>query len=104
MTLKVCTKILFEYIYDDYFVAIEEFLNVEYEFDFTFLGQNDPKITNDDIYLIFDNIEVNSVMPSLIGIEGDDLISLEDLGREDKNRALDLIETNLNGFIQNLMS
>ena len=97
--MKGVHKILFEYIYDDYFVGIEEFLNVEYEFDFTFLG-NDPKITNDDIYLIFDNLEVNTIMPSLIGLEGDDLISLEDLGREDKNRALDLIETNLNAFIK----
>lgn len=62
--LKGVHKILFEYIYEDYFVAIEEFLRVDYEFDFTFLG-DDVKITNEDIYLIADNLEVNSIMPSL---------------------------------------
>ena len=70
-------KILFEYIYEDYFVGFEEFLQVDYEFDFTFLGHN-PKITNEDIYLIFDSLEVDSIMPSLINQEGDDLILVED--------------------------
>ena len=36
-------KILFDYIYRDYFVAIEEFLQVDYEFDFTFLSCTIPK-------------------------------------------------------------
>lgn len=102
--LKSVHKILFEYIYEDYFVAIEEFLRVDYEFDFTFLG-DDVKITNEDIYLIADNLEVNSIMPSLIGLDGDDLISLDDLNSDDKNRALDLIEENLNNFIEeNILS
>ena len=92
-------KILFEYIYEDYFVAIEEFLQVDYEFDFTFLGR-DVKITNEDIYLILDNLEVNSIKPSLIDVEGDDLISLDELDSDDKAKALDLIEDNLNNFIR----
>ena len=91
-------KILFEYIYQDYFVTIEKFLRVGYEFDFSFLGHN-PKITNDDIYLIADNLEVNSIMPSLIGLEGDELINLNELEADVKNNALDLIEDNLNDFI-----
>ena len=92
-------KILFEYIYEDYFVAIEEFLQVDYEFDFTFIGE-DVKITNEDIYLILDNLEVNSIKPSLIDVEGDDLISLDELDSDDKAKALDLIEDNLNTFIR----
>ena len=93
-------EILFEYIYTDYFVGIEKFLKVDYEFDFTFLGHN-PKITNEDIYLIADNLEVSSIMPSLIGMEGEELISIDDLGADDKQQALDIIEENLNQFIKN---
>ncbi len=91
-------KILFEYIYEDYFVGFEEFLQVDYEFDFTFLGHN-PKITNEDIYLIFDSLEVDSIMPSLINQEGDDLILIEDLSPKDKVDVLNLVEGNLNNFI-----
>jgi DNA helicase-2/ATP-dependent DNA helicase PcrA len=97
-------RMLFEYICEDYFVGIEEFLQVDYEFDFTFLGHN-PKITNEDIYLIADNLEVSMIMPSLIGHDGDDLIGVDELSSEDKNRALDLIEDNLNDFIrQNILT
>ena len=91
-------KILFKYIYDDYFVGIEQFLNVDYEFDFAFLGHN-PKITNEDIYLIADNLEVSSILPSLLGLEGNDLISIENLSAQDKQKALNIIEENLNKFI-----
>ena len=97
--MKSVHKILFEYIYDDYFLGIEEFLQVDYEFDFSFLGHN-PKITNDDIYMIVDNLEVNSIMPSLIGREGDELLSIEDLSSEDKQNVLNLVESNLNQFIK----
>ena len=97
--LESVHKVLFKYIYEDYFVGFEEFLQVDYEFDFSFLGDN-PKITNEDIYLILDNLEVNSVMPSLIDLEGDDLVSIEDLESADKIRALNLIEENLNKFIK----
>ncbi|WP_405294268.1 ATP-dependent helicase, partial [Methanobrevibacter sp.] len=93
-------RVLFEYIYEDYFVAIEEFLQVDYEFDFSFLGNN-PKITDEDIYLIIDNLEVNSIMPSLLGLEGDELISIDELDSKDRNHALNLIEDNLNAFIKN---
>ena len=92
-------KILFEYIYDDYFVAIDEFLQVDYEFDFAFLGHN-PKITNEDIYLIINNLEVNSIMPSIVGLDGDDLINIGDLNANDKNNALNIIKNNLNTFIK----
>lgn len=91
-------KILFDYIYRDYFVAIEEFLQVDYEFDFTFLGHN-PKITNEDIYLLVDNLQVNSVMPSLFGLDGDELILIEDLDSQDKQNVLNTVEENLNTFI-----
>ena len=91
-------KILFDYIYQDYFVAIEEFLQVDYEFDFTFLGHN-PKITNEDIYLLVDNLLVNSVMPSLFGLDGDELVLIDDLDSENKQRVLDVVEENLNRFI-----
>ena len=90
-------KLLFDYIYD-YFVKIEEFLQVDYEFDFSFLSHN-PKITNDDIYLFFDNLEVNSISPSLIGQKGEDLILVDDLSINDKKDALNLIKQNLDDFI-----
>ena len=97
--LESVHKTLFKYIYEDYFVGFEEFLQVDYEFDFSFLGDN-PKITNEDIYLILDNLEVSSIMPSLIDSEGDDLVSIEDLDSADKIRALNIIEENLNKFIK----
>ena len=92
-------KTLFEYIYDDYFVGIEKFLQVDYEFDFTFLGPN-PKITNEDIYLILNSLEVNSVMPSLIGREGDEPIAIEDLDPDIRKDVLNRVEDNLNDFIK----
>ncbi len=92
-------KILFEYICDDYYVGRDKFLQVDYEFDFTFLGHN-PKITNEDIYLILNNLEVNSIMSSLIGLEGDEMISIEDLSSDNKIKALKLIEDNLNEFLK----
>ena len=97
--LESVHKILFDYIYRDYFVGLDEFLRVDYEFDFTYLGSN-PRITNDDVYLIVDNLEVNSVAPALVGLEGDDLISIEGLDAEDKKRTLDMVEENLNQFIR----
>ena len=97
--LESVHKILFDYIYRDYFVGLDEFLRVDYEFDFTYLGSN-PRITNDDVYLIVDNLEVDSVAPALVGLEGDDLISIEDLDAEDKKRTLDMVEENLNRFIR----
>ena len=97
--LESVHKILFDYIYRDYFVGLDEFLRVDYEFDFTYLGGN-PRITNDDVYLIVDNLEVDSVAPVLVGLEGDDLISIEDLDAEDKKRTLDMVEENLNRFIR----
>ena len=97
--LESVHKILFKYIYEDYFVGFEEFLQVDYEFDFSFLGHN-PKITNEDIYLILDNLEVNSVMPSLIDFEGSELIPISELESDDKVKALNLIEENLNRFIK----
>ena len=97
--MKSVHKILFDYIYEDYFVALDEFLQVDYEFDFTFLSHN-PKITNEDIFLITDNLEVNSIMPSLVGLEGEDLIAIEDLNSDNKKMALNLVEDNLNQFIK----
>jgi len=92
-------KTLFTYIYEDYFEAIEEFLKVDYEYDFTFLGHN-PKITNDDIHLILDNLEVNAIAPHLIGLDGDDLINIEDLSAEDRQRTLELMKNNIDEFIR----
>ncbi len=92
-------KTLFTYIYEDYFEAIEEFLKVDYEYDFTFLGHN-PKITNEDIHLILDNLEVNTIAPHLIGLDGDDLINIEDLSAEDRQRTLGLVKDNLDEFIR----
>ena len=100
MDMKSVHKILFTSIYDDYFEAIEEYLQVDYEYDFTFLGHN-PKITNDDIYLIVDNLEVNSIAPHLIGLVGDDMITVEDLNSDDKQKVLDLMCENLDSFIKN---
>ena len=93
-------KTLFRYIYDDYFIGIEKFLQVDYEFDFAFLGHN-PKITNEDIYLIADNLKVDSIMPSLIGLEGENPIAIDDLNANDKENVLNLVEKNLNKFIKN---
>ena len=97
--LKSVHKTLFTYIYDDYFVGFEEFLNVDYEFDFTFLP-GEPKLTNDDVYRIIDNLEVKSISPSLIGRQGDDPILIEDLKGEEKQKVLDMVEDNLNRFIK----
>lgn len=93
-------KILFTYIYNDYFESIEQYLQVDYEYDFTFLGHN-PKITNDDVYLILDNLEVNSIAPDLIGMEGDDLVLLNDIASDDKERVLDIMKANIDEFIKN---
>ena len=93
-------KILFTYIYNDYFESIEQYLQVDYEYDFTFLGHN-PKITNDDVYLILDNLEVNSIAPDLIGMEGDDLVLLNDIASDDKERVLDIMKANIDDFIKN---
>jgi len=75
-------------------------LQVDYEYDFTFLGHN-PKITNDDVYLILDNLEVNSIAPNLIGMEGDDLVLLNDIASDDKERVLDIMKANIDEFIKN---
>ena len=98
-TVKSLHELLFEYIYDDYFKSSEEFLVVDYEFDFTFLGDN-PKITNDDIYLIFKNLKVNSITPELLNMQSDDLIAVEDLNTNDKKEALKIIKKNLDDFIK----
>ena len=100
--LKSVHEILFGYIYNDYFVGLEEFLRVDYEFDFSFLGKN-PLITNDDVYMIADNLEVNSIAPSLAGRDGDDLISIDDLDADEKEDVLNLVEENLNLFIKEHM-
>ena len=92
-------KILFTYIYEDYFEAIEEFLKVDYEYDFTFLGHN-PKITNEDIYLIADNLELDTIAPHIIGLDGDDLISVDELAGEDRQKTLELMKANLDEFIK----
>jgi len=99
-SIKQVHELIFKYIYEDYFKGIGEFLNVSYEYDFTFLGHN-PKITNEDIYLILNNLSVDSIKPQLIGLEGEDLVKIEDLSDNLKETALDLIEKNLNNFIQN---
>ena len=93
-------ELLFGYIYDDYYADLEKFLRVDYEFDFSFLAHN-PLLTDDDIFLLIDNLEVNSIEPSLIGRKGDDLISFEDLDPDEKKRVLDMAEDNLNTFIKN---
>lgn len=98
--MKSVHKILFTYIYNDYFESIEQYLQVDYEYDFTFLGHN-PKITNDDVYLILDNLEVNSIAPDLIGMEGDDLVLLNDIASDDKERVLDIMKANIDDFIKN---
>ena len=103
-TVKSVHEALFKYIYEDYFSTIEKFLHVNYEFDFTFLGHN-PKITNDDIYLILKNLKVNSIAPELINLEGEDLILVGDLSASDKKEVLKLIKNNLNNFIkENILS
>ena len=97
--LQSVHQILFQYIYNDYFKPIEKFLNVDYEFDFTFLGHN-PKITNDDVYLILNNLKVNTIAPHLLGREGDDLIQIRDLSVEEKKVVISMVENNLNKFIK----
>ena len=96
-------KLLFKYIYDDYFKSKVNFLQVNYEFDFSFL-QN-LKITDEDIFLFFKNLEVNSISDYLINYESSDLVSVDDLHGEDKKRALNIIKDNLDDFIQeNILS
>ena len=97
--IKSVHKTLFKYIYEDYFYEIEEYLQVDYEFDFSFLPLN-PIITNDDIYLILNNLEVNSITSYLIGGENDDLIYVEELSSSDKKNVLNLIKHNLDEFIK----
>ena len=97
--IKTVHELLFKYIYEDYFSNIEQFLIVDYEYDFTFLGNN-PKITNEDIYLILKNLEVNSIAPHLINHESEDLILIGDLNSNDKKEVFKLIKNNLNNFIK----
>ena len=90
-------RLLFKYIYEDYFMKSQSFLQVDYEYDFSFLG-SEPKIINDEIYLFLKNLEVDSIMPQLINLEGDELISLKNL--DNKNEILLLIKNNLDNFIK----
>ena len=101
--IKSVHEILFEYIYNDYFTSLERFLNVDYEFDFSFI--KNAKITNDDIYLLIRHLEVNSISPRVLDLEGEDMISIESLDAADKKRALEIVEGNLNDFIRkNILS
>ena len=99
-SMKSVHKLLFKYIYEDYFEEIEESLQVDYEFDFSYLGRN-PKITNEDIYLILNNLEVYSIKADLAGFQGEDIIFVEDLSSQDKINVLNLIKENLDYFIKN---
>ena len=99
-SMKSVHKLLFKYIYEDYFEEIEESLQVDYEFDFSYLGHN-PKITNEDIYLILNNLEVYSIKADLAGFQGEDIIFVEDLSSQDKINVLNLIKENLDYFIKN---
>ena len=96
--IKEVHKLLFQYIYVDYFKGLDDNLNVCYEFDFTFLG--DVKITNDDIYLILNSLEINTIAPELIGLPEGDEILIDELNGDLKKRTLDLILDNVNRFIE----
>ena len=97
--MKDVHEFLFQCIYEDYFRPIEDYLEVDYEYDFTFLG-SDVKITNDDIYLIVDNLKVDSIDSRLIGLEGDGLIGIDELNSQDRQNVLNLVEDNLNAFVR----
>ena len=97
--IKNLHKLLFSYIYDDYFKSKEKFLKVDYDYDFSFF-KNTPKITNEDLYLILNNLEVNTIAPNVINRKSEDLIFVNELKTDEKNEVLDIIKQNLNKFIK----
>lgn len=102
--MKSVHELLFEYIYSDYFYGKTQFLSVDYEFDFTYLGDN-PKITNGEIFLLFKNLEVNSISPKVIGAEGEDLITIDEIEASERRNVLEMIKSNLDNFIrENVLS
>ena len=91
--------LLFEYIYIDYFAESEEFLQIDYEFDFTFLGDN-PKITDEEIFLMLENLKIDTISPKFINMEGEDLINFKDLEGDFKTHTLNVVKNNLDEFIK----
>ena len=89
--IKTIHKMVFDKIFEDY-EDYDEFLSIYYEFDFSYL--NNPKITNEDIYLILKNLKVNS-------IERDgEMIFLDSLAGDEKSDTYNEIRDNLNEFLK----
>ncbi len=96
---------IFDIIYENYFNRREEFLEVYYDFDLDYLGRN-VKITNDELFLILNNLRVDSISPKLLGMESSgDMLFIEDLPADERRDSLELIKGNLNRFItQNILT
>ncbi|WP_407422341.1 ATP-dependent DNA helicase [Methanobrevibacter sp.] len=98
---KATHRQIFDMIYRDYYDSREEFLNVYYDFDMSYLGRN-VSISNDELYLLLKNLRVDGISPKALGVESEsDMIFADELNADDRRHALKAIRDNLNEFIRN---
>ena len=90
---------------EDYTLAIaaaksmEEFLNVYYDFDLSYLGRS-VSISNDELYLLLKNLRADGISPDALGVDSEsEIIFVNELKADDRKGALELIADNLNRFI-----
>ncbi|WP_406533455.1 UvrD-helicase domain-containing protein [Methanobrevibacter sp.] len=90
---------IFDIIYGDYYDSMEEFLNVYYDFDLSYLGRS-VSISNDELYLLLKNLRADGISPDALGVESEsEIIFVNELKADDRKGALELIADNLNRFI-----
>ena len=90
---------IFDIIYGDYYDSMEEFLNVYYDFDLSYLGRS-VSISNDELYLLLKNMRADGISPDALGVESEsEIIFVNELKADDRKGALELIADNLNRFI-----
>ena len=100
--VKGVYKQIFEIIYENYFNPREEFLEVNYEFDLNYIPK-DVRLTNDELFLILNNLKVDSISSNVLGRDGDDMLFTEDMPSEERRVALEIIKNNLNKFIHDFI-
>ena len=96
---KLTHRQIFDIIYGDYYDSREEFLNVYYDFDLSYLG-SDVRVSNDELFLLLKNLRSDAISPNALGVESpSDMIFADELRGDEKRQALKLIKDNLNEFI-----